>query len=153
LVRHGVLTAFQAGHLMQGKSKGLVVSGKYRLLDLLGAGGRGRLYLGETMRARRLVALKLLPPALPKAVERSARAAPAAGALAPPNIVRVFDLESDGASHYLVMEYVEARSLYELVDKFGPFAPVRAAHYVSQAALGLQHACEQKFLPDVKPSN
>src|SRR5262245_30426422 len=60
LVRDGLLTNFQAEQLLQGKSRGFVISGKYKLLELLGAGGMGSVYLCEHLSMRRRVALKVL---------------------------------------------------------------------------------------------
>src|SRR5207244_7135225 len=61
LVRDGLLTRFQAESLLVGKWRGFVISGKYRLLQKLGAGGMGSVYLCEHIRMRRRVALKVLP--------------------------------------------------------------------------------------------
>src|SRR5262245_20302024 len=62
LVRQGFLTPFQAGQILSGKWRGFFIAGgKYKLLQLLGVGGMGRVYLCEHLRMRRLVALKVLP--------------------------------------------------------------------------------------------
>src|SRR5438552_74940 len=62
LVRQGFLTPFQAGQLLSGKWRGfLIAGGKYKLLQLLGVGGMGKVYLCEHVRMKRLVALKVLP--------------------------------------------------------------------------------------------
>src|SRR5207302_2101318 len=57
--------------------------------------------------------------------------------------------------HVLVMEYVDGASLQEIIKRTGPMDPIRAAHYMRQAALGLQHAHEQARLVhrDIKPGN
>src|SRR5437867_145050 len=80
----------------------------------------------------------------------------AAAALDHPNIVRAHDLDTDAATnlHFLVMEYVDGSSLQEIVKKFGPMDATRAAHYISQAAEGLQHAHEAGWVHrDIKPAN
>src|ERR1700676_4099255 len=66
LVESKLLTRFQANLLLQGKSKSLRITSKYRLLDRLGAGGMGLVYLCEHIRMKRLVALKVLPNAQAK---------------------------------------------------------------------------------------
>ena len=71
-----------------------------------------------------------------------------------PNIVRAFDLDREGALHFLVMEYVDGASLQYLVDARGRLPLDRAVNYVAQAALGLQHAHDDGLVHrDVKPSN
>src|SRR5262249_23837346 len=106
---------------------------------------------------KRLVALKVLPTdklAEPSSLERFVREARAAAALDHPNIVRAHDIDADGDLHFLVMEYVDGSSLQEIVKKFGPMDPVRTAHYIAQAAEGLQHAHEAGWIHrDVKPGN
>jgi serine/threonine protein kinase len=75
-------------------------------------------------------------------------------ALDHPNIVRAHDIDQDGGLHYLVMEYVDGSSLQDIVAQHGPMDPVRAAHYVAQAAHGLQHALEGGLVHrDIKPGN
>jgi serine/threonine protein kinase len=61
LVADGTLTEFQANLLLKARHKGFIICSKYRVLDLLGAGGMGRVFLCEHIRMRRLVALKTLP--------------------------------------------------------------------------------------------
>src|SRR5437764_8644151 len=110
MVRDGLLTTFQAKQLLQGKWRRFLISGKYKLLELIGSGGMGQVYLCEHIFMRRLVALKVLPVDKfddPSAVERFYREARAAGALDHPNIVRAHDIDQDEKVHFLVMEYVD----------------------------------------------
>src|SRR5437763_2105222 len=91
MVRDGLLTKFQAQQLLLGKTKGFVIAGKYKLQELLGVGGMGKVFLCEHTRMRRLVAVKILPTDQIKnteAVERFYREAQASAALDHPNIVR-----------------------------------------------------------------
>jgi eukaryotic-like serine/threonine-protein kinase len=157
MVRDGLLTHFQAKQILQGKWRRFLISGKYKLLELLGAGGMGAVYLCEHIFMRRFVALKVLPFEKiqdPSTVARFYREARAAGALDHPNIVRAYDIDQDDKIHFLVMEYVDGASLQEVVGRSGPMDPTRAAHYIKQAALGLQHAHEAGLVHrDVKPGN
>jgi serine/threonine protein kinase len=157
LVREGVLTNFQARQFLLGRWKRFVVGNKYKLLELIGAGGMGAVYLCEHIRLHQVRALKVLPTEKLKdesAVARFYREARAVAALDHPNIVRAHDVDQDGNLHYLVMEYVDGSSLQDIVARHGPMDPVRAAHYIAQAALGLQHAFESgQVHRDIKPGN
>ncbi len=157
MVRDGLLTPFQVRQFRQGKWRGFWINGKYKLLDHLGAGGMGNVFLCEHRSMRRRVAIKVLPVAHakdPAAVERFYREARAAAALDHPNIVRAHDVDHDGRYHFLVLEYVEGASFQEIVKRGGPMDVGRAAHYVRQAALGLHHAHLAGVVHrDVKPAN
>ncbi len=156
-VRDKLLTRFQAGNLLLGKWRAFFIAGKYKLLEPIASGGMGHVYLCEHVLMRRRVALKVLPSKLrgkPAARERFLREARALAALDHPNIVRAHDLDCEGDRYFLVMEYVEGVSLQELVAKLGPLPPSRAAHYATQAAVGLQHAHVAGWVHrDVKPAN
>ncbi len=157
LVENRLLTRFQANLLTEGKSRSLRLNSKYRLIDRLGAGGMGLVYLCEHVRMKRLVALKVLPSAQakePGTLERFQREAQAVASLKHRNIVQAFDIDSDNAIHYLVMEYIDGLNLEKLVAKSGPLEPARAANYIAQAAEGLQHAADSGLVHrDIKPSN
>jgi serine/threonine protein kinase len=157
-VREGLVSRWQAQQLLLGKSKGFVINGKYRVLEILGRGGMGTVYLCEHVLLRRLVALKALP--LDKgdrnasAVDRFYREGQAVAALDHPNIVRCHDLDRQNKLHFIVMEYVDGSSLNDIVKSHGPMTVPRAAHYIAQAAEGLQHAHEAGWVHrDVKPGN
>jgi serine/threonine protein kinase len=156
LVDAGLLTRFQADKLAVGKYKGFQLGG-YLILDQLGTGGMGQVYLAEHVTMQRLVALKVLPVFSADDVvarERFFREARAAATLDHPNIVRVFDMCQEGKLLYLVMEYVEGTSLQSLVARHGPLEVGAACHYARQAAFGLQHAHDLGFVHrDVKPAN
>ncbi|HKB41691.1 MAG TPA: serine/threonine-protein kinase, partial [Gemmataceae bacterium] len=157
MVRDGLLTRFQAEQLLAGKWRNFKIAAKYKLLERLGAGGMGAVFLCEHVVMRRRVALKVLPAAhaaSPAALERFHREARAAAALDHPNIVKAHDVDRDGPLHFLVMEYVDGASLHDIVKKHGPMDVVRACHYVAQAALGLDHAHRAGLVHrDIKPGN
>src|SRR5262249_6806008 len=158
MVRDGLLTHFQAQQILQGKWRRFTI-GKYKVLEQLGSGGMGSVYLCEHMLMRRRVAVKVLPKAKaedPSALDRFYREARAVAALDHPNIVRAYDIDQADKLHFLVMEYVDGSSLQEIVKKNnGPMDVTRACHYIRQAALGLQHAHEAAGLVhrDIKPGN
>ena len=160
LIADRLLTPFQARQLQKGRADGFFLTDKYKVLDLVGSGGMGKVYLCEHLILHRLVAVKLLqPPADPgseagRSFERFYREARAVAALNDPNIIRVFDVDRSDGLPFMVMEYADGTNLHEIVRDHGPLAPVRAAEYVRQAALGLQHAHEVGLVHrDVKPGN
>jgi len=158
LVQRGLLSRFQAQQLLQGRSRGFILGGKYKLLELLGQGGMGSVFLCEQTTLRRLVAVKILPaeemakdPAL---LERFYREARAVAALTHPNLVRAYDIDQDGQQHFLVMEFIDGINLHDLVSKKGPLPFTQAAHYIAQAAAGLQRAHVAGWVHrDIKPGN
>ena len=156
LVEAHLLTRFQADRLGAGKYKGFVL-GSYTILDRLGAGGMGQVFLAEHAAMRRFVALKVLPGNVYEddiARERFFREARAAATLDHPNIVRVFDMNREGKLLYLVMEYVEGASLQTVIERDGKRSVAAAASYAQQMAHGLQHAHERGLVHrDIKPGN
>jgi serine/threonine protein kinase len=156
-IRDGLLTHFQAEKLLLGRWRGFIISGKYRLLERLGAGGMGAVYLCEHVHMGRRVALKVLPIAQaedPASLARFYREAKAVARLDHPNIVRAHDIDHDDKLHFLVLEFVEGCNLHDFVKKNGVLEPARAANYIRQASLGLQHAHEAGLVHrDIKPGN
>jgi serine/threonine protein kinase len=130
---------------------------RYRVLRRLGEGGMGVVYQAEHRLMERLVAVKVISRALlgnPEAVERFNREVRAAARLDHPNIVKAYDAEQAGDLQLLAMEYVEGRSLADVLAKKGPLPVAYACQCVRQAALGLQHAHEKGMVHrDLKPHN
>ena len=130
---------------------------RYRLIELLGAGGMGTVFKAEHLLMKRAVAVKVIDSALftdPAVTGRFAREMEAAGKLTHPNIVHAYDAEEVGDTHFLAMEYVEGVSLTNLLNQRGPLPPAEACSYIRQAALGLQHAHERGMVHrDIKPQN
>ena len=94
--------------------------GHYRVLEKIGAGGMGEVYLAEDTTLDRRVALKVLSPALATDAdrqERFLREAKAVAALSHPNIVTVYSVEHDGDLHFLTMEHVQGQTLSDLITK------------------------------------
>ena len=156
MIGDGMLTNFQAEQFLLGKWRGFSI-GKYKLLERIGVGGMGQVFLCEHMFMKRRVAIKVLPPAKaeqPAALGRFYREARAAGSLEHPNIVRTHDIDQDGNLHFIVMEYVDGSNLLEIVKKFGRMDCGRAAHYTKQVAVGLDFAFKSGVIHrDVKPGN
>lgn len=156
LIGAGLLTAFQAKLLLQGKYKGMLL-GPYKVLRPIGQGGMGFVYLAEHLALGRQVALKVLRANqinTPGALERFQREGRAAAALDHPNIVGVHDVCTAGTTHYLVMEYVAGQSLEALLQQKGRLPAAQAVNYAIQIAQGLRHAHERGIVHrDIKPAN
>jgi serine/threonine protein kinase len=156
LVRDGILTQFQAEHIMLGKWRRFTI-GKYKVLEKLGSGGMGTVFLCEHKLMRCLRAIKILPAAKAQdeaALSRFYREARAVAAIDHPNIVHAYDIDQDENLHFLVMEYVDGSSLQDIIKKAGTLSVLRACHYIRQAAIGLDHAQRAGLVHrDIKPGN
>lgn len=121
-----------------------VFNGRYALLRHLARGGMADVYLARDALLDRQVALKVLFPEYadePSFVERFRREAQAAANLNHPNIVGVYDWGQERGTYYLVMEYVEGRSMADVLRSTGPLHPDRAAEIGADVAdaLGTAH--------------
>ena len=130
--------------------------GHYRIAKLLGRGGMGEVYLAEDTRLRRKVALKFLPAALgddSSRVRRFEQEALAASALNHPNIVTVYEFGADNGQQFLVTEFVEGRTLREVLHQ-PTFCLQDALRIAEQTALALSAAHKAGIVHrDVKPEN
>jgi serine/threonine protein kinase len=130
---------------------------RYRIVEQLGAGGMGAVYLAEHRLMERRVAIKVIHPQFlnnSQAVERFEQEVKAAARLAHRNIVTAYDAEQAGGLHLLVMEYVPGINLATLVDRRGRLPVLHACNYAMQAAVGLQHAHQHGMVHrDIKPQN
>ncbi len=94
----------------------------YKILEKIGSGGMGEVYLAEDTKLDRKVALKVLPPEMAESEERRARfkrEAKAIAALNHPNIVTVHSVEEADGVHFITMELVQGKTLTELIPKKG----------------------------------
>lgn len=151
-----VVTRWHCDKLLQGKYKGFFL-GKHKLLGHIGSGGMSSVYLAEHCMMHTLRAIKVLPQSrLGKSsyLARFQQEAKAIASLNHPNIVRAYDIDNQGDTHYIVMEYVDGDDLQTMVKKKGPMAFDKVADYIAQAAHGLQHAHDVGLIHrDVKPAN
>lgn len=129
----------------------------YQLLEKIGEGGMGAVYLARHLELDKIVALKVLSPEKmrePAAVSRFKREMKAVGRLEHTHIVRAMDAGEEDSKYYLVMEYIHGLNLAELVRRRGPLRIADACELIRQAALGLQEAHEHGMVHrDIKPSN
>ncbi len=156
LVNRGLLTRFQAQHLLAGHSGGFYL-GQYRILDLIGRGGMGKVYKAEHTTMKREVALKVLAADVTRTLrarELFRREVRAAARLTHPNIATAYDANEVNGRAFLVLEYIAGPSLSALVREGGAMPVGQACEFMRQAALGLQYAHELGMVHrDVKPSN
>jgi len=156
LTKAGLLTEWQSEKLLQGRYKSFYL-GKYKLLNHIGTGGMGAVYLAEHTVMRHRVAIKLLPNHLASHtsyLERFHQEARASASLNHPNMVRAYDVDHEENIHYLVMEYVDGVDLQAIVSRNGPLDPRTAADYIRQAAEGLAYAHRSGLIHrDIKPAN
>lgn len=155
-VQNGVLTVWQAQQLMAGRSTGFKID-RYVLLELIGQGGMGRVYLARDTRLNRRVALKILSPERvnnPRAIARFRREAMVGAQLQHENLVRIYDEGESSGRCYLVMEYIEGKNIGQMLAESGPVPPALAAKLASQVASGLEHAQRKGLIHrDVNPYN
>ena len=130
---------------------------RYHVERFLGRGGMGTVFLAQHRALERPVALKIIRPELladPSVVERFRCEVKAAASLNDPHIVAVYDAETTGERHFLVMEYIAGTDLARLVLDGGPLPLATACDYICQAAAGLQQAFERGLVHrDITPRN
>lgn len=155
-VNRGTLTLWQARQLMAGRFTGFQVD-RYVLLDLIGQGGMGRVYLARDTRLNRRVALKILSPERvnnPRAIARFQREARVGAQLQHENLIRIYDFGESAGRFYLVMEYIEGNTIGHYIATRGRMPPRVAASLARQVALGLEHAHRKGLIHrDVNPYN
>jgi serine/threonine protein kinase len=128
----------------------------YEVLAVVGAGGMGVVYRARDLRLGRDVALKVISPALsghPDRVRRFEQEARAAGALAHPNVVAIYDVGTHNGRPFVVMEFLAGESLRDRLAR-GRLPVRKALDHAAQAARGLAAAHERGIVHrDVKPEN
>jgi serine/threonine-protein kinase len=133
------------------------ISDRYELGDRLGSGGMSTVYRATDRVLERTVAVKILAEHLSddeKFVARFRREALAVAKLIHPNIVQVYDTGVDADRHYIVMEYVEGKSVAQLLQTKGRLGADSTAEIGIQACAGLEYAHRQGIIHrDVKPGN
>jgi len=130
--------------------------GHYKILEHIGSGGMGDVYLAEDEVLRRKVALKVLPDEMarrPDHLARFRREAEAVAALSHPNIVTIFSVEEEDGVHFLTMELVDGRTLDKLIPEGGmPLLDLLSLAAPMADALAAAHEAGVVHR-DIKPSN
>ena len=133
------------------------LGGKYKILDKIGTGGFGEVYLGEHQQLRRKVAIKILAQNLAgqaDVVKRFEREARAAATLSHPNIIDIYDVGESGDIYYFVMKYIDGETLSERMAHDKTISPGEAIHIIKQVADALDYAHDHDIIHrDIKPAN
>lgn len=140
---------------------GYVVGGRYRLLELIGQGGMGRVWRAADGQLGREVAVKeiALPAGLPEDervhyVTRMEKEARSTARLSHPNVITVHDVVHEGGVPWIVMEFVAGESLAALLKRNGPLPWPQAVLIGAQVAQALAHAHDRQIVHrDLKPDN
>ncbi len=160
LVEDGYLTRFQADRLLEGSFRGLVIDG-YKIIEVLGRGGMGWVYIAEDVETNWRVALKVLPEEARHDAGTLARfrlEAQAGMRLNHPNIVRSHKLgeaeDRYGLASYVVMELVRGVNLFEFMLMKKQLDIGHACDIIMQTAQGLEYAHQEGLVHrDIKPEN
>lgn len=136
---------------------GQVIAERYHVLQKLGEGGMGQVYLAEHVKMGRRNAIKVMSAGLsadPEAVSRFNREAANAAQISHPNVCTIYDFGEHEGLIYLAMEYVEGTTLTQLLAEGGPLPLARVASIVTQVAEALAAAHEVGIVHrDLKPDN
>ena len=138
-------------------TKGQKINDRYEVIRSIGEGGMANVYLGYDTILDRNVAIKVLRGDLAndeKFVRRFQREALSASSLAHPNIVEMYDVGEDDGTYYIVMEYVDGKTLKQLLKKRGSLTLSEAIDIMSQLTDGMAHAHDSYIIHrDLKPQN
>ena len=158
LVKKGLISDAQLRELeARAQPKQPANVGGFEILARLGRGSMGTVYKARQVSMDRVVALKVLPPALAKDktfIERFFREARAVAKLNHPNIVQGIDVGSADKYYYFAMEYVEGETVQNLIVRDGPMPERKALEIILQVAHALHHAHRHGMVHrDIKPDN
>ena len=138
-------------------TKGQKINDRYEIIKSIGEGGMANVYLAEDTILKRKVAIKVLRGDLAndeKFIRRFQREAIAASSLSHPNIVEMYDVGEDNGTYYIVMEYIEGRTLKQLLKKRGTLTMSEVIDIMLQITSGIAHAHDSYIIHrDLKPQN
>lgn len=137
--------------------KGRRLSGRYRIIDMIGGGGMANVYLAHDMILDRDVAVKVLRMDFAEDEEfirRFHREAQSATSLAHPNIVNIYDVGEEDSIYYIVMEYVNGQTLKQYIQQNSPVRIDDALEILKQLTSAISNAHQNHIIHrDIKPHN
>ena len=138
-------------------SKGQKINDRYEIIKTIGEGGMANVYLANDTILDRKVAIKVLRGDLSndeKFIRRFKREALSVSNLSHPNIVEVYDVGEEEGNYYIVMEYIEGKTLKQLLQKRGALTLNEVIDIMLQLTDGLAHAHDAYIIHrDIKPQN
>ena len=138
-------------------SKGQKINDRYEIVKSIGEGGMANVYLANDTILERKVAVKVLRGDLSsddKFIRRFQREALSVSNLSHPNIVEVYDVGEEDGQHYIVMEYIEGKTLKQLLKKRDSLTLTEVIDIMTQLTDGIAHAHESYIIHrDIKPQN
>jgi eukaryotic-like serine/threonine-protein kinase len=140
-------------HMLIGKR----LSGRYKILDMIGGGGMANVYLARDVILERDVAVKILRldfASEEEFIRRFKREAQSATSLAHPNIVNIYDVGEENDIYYIVMEYVDGLTLKQYIQKHQPISVEKVLDIMLQLTSAVAHAHQNHIVHrDIKPQN
>ncbi|UII57370.1 Stk1 family PASTA domain-containing Ser/Thr kinase [Cytobacillus spongiae] len=137
--------------------KGKRLSGRYKIIDMVGGGGMANVYLAHDMILDRDVAVKVLRLDFAndeEFIKRFHREAQSATSLAHPNIVNIYDVGEEESIYYIVMEYVDGHTLKQYIQQKSPLSVEKALDIMEQLTSAISHAHQNHIIHrDIKPQN
>ncbi|NLM49248.1 MAG: Stk1 family PASTA domain-containing Ser/Thr kinase [Epulopiscium sp.] len=137
--------------------KGYILSNRYEIIEKIGAGGMSIVYKAKCNKLQRYVAIKVLREEFvsdEEFVTRFRVEAQSAASLSHPNIVNIYDVGNEDNLYYIVMEYIQGKTLKQMIDEEAPFSSTKTLKFGLDIASALQHAHKNNIIHrDIKPQN
>ena len=136
---------------------GTILKERYKILRHIGSGGMAEVYLAEDLLLSRQVAIKVLRAQFnddKTLLNQFKHEAQSAARLSSPSIINIFDVCEENGKSFIVMEYVEGKTLKNLLEEKGRLTPYQAVKIACEIAAGLSHAHRRSIIHcDIKPHN
>ena len=136
---------------------GTTLGGRYELIEIIGEGGMSTVYKARDRILDRIVAVKVLKDEFSKDkgfVEKFKTEALSAASISHPNIVNIYDVGQENDVHYIVMEYVDGKTLKDIIRNQAPLRIEQAVDIAVMVCDGVHHAHEKGIIHrDIKPHN